>query len=441
MGEYGAIYAYLALYTWLATFGLEPILAREAAQRRAQAGCIFLVGTVVASCFSVAGIALAFLLAPSFGYGASLRTLVFFAAMDILFLPALSLIGIVFQVDMRQWYSVGLGLLRQMLWLLAVGLLVLGRAGVFWVVLSRTLVGFVAAASILPFCWKRSLFQDRWSFSWNEARTLVRYALPLVLTTGAVGIYHRIDQVMLHKMAGDKALGPYVVAVQLTELFSALPVALMSSLFPVLAQTANDDEQFRHYLGTSYRVLMVVAFAACAVITPIAAPMVDLFYGRDFRLTAGLLIVLIWSEVPVFFGVVMSNALIARGLQWYLPFSTIVGAISNVVLNFVVIPSYGALGSAWATVASYCLAAIFLFVLFDKTRPMAWQGLRIALPPFLLALGVTLVLTLLSSGFVWKLIVACIAYPIGAWVSGTVRRDEVEHAVALVRKNLPYARA
>ncbi|MGB4783837.1 MAG: oligosaccharide flippase family protein, partial [Candidatus Acidiferrum sp.] len=120
MGEYGAIYAYLALYTWLATFGLEQILTREASQRRAQAGSIILTGTAVALCFSVAGIALSFLLAPSFGYGGGLRILVLFAAVDSLLLPAASLVGIVFQVDMRQWYAVGLGLLRQALWLLAV---------------------------------------------------------------------------------------------------------------------------------------------------------------------------------------------------------------------------------------------------------------------------------------------------------------------------------
>src|SRR5215471_18943749 len=47
LGEYGAVYAYLALYTWLATFGLEQILAREAAQRRAEAGGIFFTGSVV----------------------------------------------------------------------------------------------------------------------------------------------------------------------------------------------------------------------------------------------------------------------------------------------------------------------------------------------------------------------------------------------------------
>ncbi len=55
LGEYGALYAYLGLYTWLASFGLEQILAREASQRRLQAGSIFFTGSVVGICLAFAG--------------------------------------------------------------------------------------------------------------------------------------------------------------------------------------------------------------------------------------------------------------------------------------------------------------------------------------------------------------------------------------------------
>src|SRR6266480_1852007 len=44
LGEYGALYAYLTLFTWLATFGLESVLAREATQRRSEASSIFFTG-------------------------------------------------------------------------------------------------------------------------------------------------------------------------------------------------------------------------------------------------------------------------------------------------------------------------------------------------------------------------------------------------------------
>jgi O-antigen/teichoic acid export membrane protein len=437
MGEYGAIYAYLALYTWLATFGLEQILAREASQRRGEAS----TGTIVALCFSVAGIALSFLLAPSFGYDGRLRILVLIAAADVLLLPAASLVGIVFQVDLRQWYAVGLGLLRQVLWLLAAALLVFGHKAFFWIIFSRTLVGIVTAAVTLLLCWRKGLLTRPWSFSWAEARKLVRYSFPLVFSAVSVGLFHRIDQVMLHKMSGDRVLGPYVVAVTLTELFSALPVALMSSLFPVLSQTTHDEEKFLHYLHTSYRFLMVIVFGACALMTPIALPVIQLFYGKEFLQTAGLLVVLIWSEVPIFFGVVLSNALIAKGLQSYLPLATAIGAISNILLNLAVIPRYGALGASWASVVSYSLGGIFVFLIWRKARVLVSQGLRAALAPFLLTLGITVVLGFMPWVFWWKLVFAAAAYAAGAWMTGSIRQSEIDRVLALLGKSFTHVRS
>ena len=441
LGEYGALYAYLALYSWLATFGLEPILAREAAQRRTEASSIFVTGSAISVAFAVAGTALALLFAPLLGYGGQLRLLLFLAALDILLLPSIRIFGIVFQVDMQQWYNVGIGLARQALWLLAVVLLALGRAAFLWVILARTGCAVVEVGLILFVILQRRFLSRPWTFSLDRARQFVRYGFPLALSVVAVGIYHRIDQVMLHKIAGDQALGPYVVAVQLIEQFSVFPVALVSSLFPVLSQMSGQEDQFRHYLAVSYRFLMVVVFAACAVFTPIAGPLVDFLYGKQFHSSATLLVVLVWSEVPIFFGVVIANAIIAKNLQRYLPASTIAGAVMNVALNLFMIPRWGALGASWATVISYSFAGIFLFLLFPKTRTFALQGLRIAFPSFLVALGITLALMWMPGPFWWKFVAACICFGAGAWLTGAIRRSELERAWELVRSNLAYVRS
>jgi O-antigen/teichoic acid export membrane protein len=441
LGEYGALYAYLTLYSWLATFGLEPILAREAAQRRSEASSIFLTGSAISVAFAVAGTGLALLFAPLFGYGGQLRFLLFLAAIDILLFPSIRIFGIVFQVDMQQWYNVGISLARQALWLLAVILLALGRAAFLWVILARTGCALVEVGLILFVTLQRRFLSRPWTISLDRAKQFVRYGFPLALSVVAVGIYHRIDQVMLHKIVSDQALGPYVVAVQLIEQFSVLPVALVSSLFPVLSQMSGQEDQFRHYLGVSYRFLMAVVFAVCAVFTPIAGPLVDFFYGKQFHSSAALLVVLVWSEVPIFFGVVIANAIIARNLQRYLPISTVLGAVVNVVLNLVFIPRWGALGASWATVVSYCLAGIFLFLGIRQTRAFAVQGLRIAFPPFVLALGITVVLAFLPWFFWWKLLFSAVAFCVGAWLTGTVRRSELDRVWGLIKTGLIYARS
>jgi O-antigen/teichoic acid export membrane protein len=439
MGEYGALYAYLSFFGFLSTSALAQILAREASVRRAEAVQIFHVATMVGFAFSLFGAALAYLLGPRFGFHGTMHWLILVAALDTLILPPFQVPGIIFQVDMRQWFAVGLGLMRQALWLAAVVLLALHNAAFYEVVIARTLCGAAQCAGLLMLIRKQGSLTGPRHFEWDEARKLVRDAFPLALTFLAVSIYHRIDQVMLHNMSGDKVLGPYVVAVQMTEFFSLLPNALMSSLFPALSQSVSDPPRFDRYLRESYRFLLVVVFAACAVVTPIAAPFVELFYGKEFLPTAPLLIVLIWSEAPIFFAAVLGNAMIAKGLQRYMPFSAFAGAFANVLLNLWLIPKYGALGSSWATVVSYTVSSVLFLLVFSELRVMIVRGLRIALIPLLLALGVTFVSGALPFVFWWKLLFSCAAYIACAFLLGLIGRSDLDRLKGILRVGLRNA--
>ena len=426
LGEYGAIYAYLALYGFFATFCLEQILAREISVRKHQAAQLFRTGMLTALGFSVAGAILAPLLGPLFGYTGMMRWLIAVAAIDMLILPPLRFGGIIFQVEMRLWYTVVIGLIRQAMWLAAVVLLAMRSAAFYEVIAARTLVGILEAALVLWSVRRVNLIQGKSSFSASEAKMMLREGLPLVLTTVAVGIYHRIDQVMLHRMSGDIVLGPYVIAVQLTELFSALPIALMTSLFPVLAQSARDEDKFKRYLGETYRFLLVIVFGACALATPVAAPLIELFYGKEYLATAGLLIVLIWSEVPIFFAAALGSALVAKGLQKYMPIGAAIGAVLNIFLNLAWIPKYGALGASWATVISYSVSGIFYLLLVSETRPLVLRGLGIAVRPLILTAAIIYGFRLFPLAYYWELAIAVTAYAGGVWVLGMVDKRDYE---------------
>jgi PST family polysaccharide transporter len=261
----------------------------------------------------------------------------------------------------------------------------------------------------------------------------------MVLSAIAAGIFFRIDQVMLHKMVGARALGPYVVAVQLTEQFGALPVALITSLAPVLAVTVGQEVLFRHYLKLSYRFLTAVVFFVCAVITPITAPVIAFLYGKEFLSSADLINVLIWSEVPLFLGVVVTHALVAKNLQRYFPISAAVGAAMNVGLNLVMIPHWGALGASWATVISYTFASILMYLAFQPSRSIAWDGLCVAAPPFAVTLAITIALRFWSAHFAVKCLAAIALYAVGACLTGIVRKSEIVHLKEIVRRALSRA--
>lgn len=433
LGEFGALYAYLGLYGWLSTFGLDSILARQVAQDRNRAGSILLTGVCVSSAFAVGAAAIACILAPFFGYGGSLRNLLVFAAIDILLLSPLRLPGIVFQVDLRLWYGVGIGVVRQFVWLLALVVMAAARASLFWIIVGRTVCSVLEVALIAAAVHHKGFLARPWRLLSTEAKKYLMYGFPIAVSTLAVGVYHRIDQVMLHKMVNDQVLGNYVAAVRLTEFINLLPIAVMTSLFPILSQTAKDEDCFRHYLQLSFRALMFIAFGMCVVMTLFSGLIVHLLYGAKFAASGPLLAVLIWSEVPVFFGVVLNNGLVAKNLQNYLPLSTGIGAVVNVGLNLYLIPRWGAMGSAWATNISYTLAGILFFLLFPRTRPFAWFGFRFLAPPCLLSVFIIAFLYIARATGLLGFLAAIALYASGTWLLGIVRKSEVNQLFQLIR--------
>jgi PST family polysaccharide transporter len=428
LGEFGAIYAYATLFGWLATFGIDAIIAREASVNRDQAANILRTGAGLCALFAVGATVLSLVIAPFVGYKGQLHFLLLFAVMEMLLLAPLRLYGVLFQVDLKQWYAAGINLFRQLLWFLLVVLLAWLQARLITVVVWR----FIAATVESILIWS---FSCRFLSQVSEARSnravfYITSAAPMAFSALLASIYMRIDQVMLHNMVSDSALGQYVAAVRVSEMFEMLPAALIGSLVPILSLSARDPELFRTYLDRTFRYFVVLACGICVAITAGAGLLVHILYGKQFTAATPLLSVLIWSEVGTFFGTVVVNAMVARNLQKYLLVPTAVGALSNVALNFYLIPRFAALGAAWATLISYSLAWFAVLLAFWQVRPLILQGLRWAAPALAMALGATWTATFVPGSAIIKLAFGIFLYAVGIGATRLLGREDIEYAWA-----------
>ncbi len=325
----------------------------------------------------VATAILALFIAPHAGYRDKLLVLVAIATIETLVAP-LRLPGLVFQVDLQQWYSVGINVIRQGLWL---GLIIALReyhAPITYVVGARVLVATVEA--LLIWFASRRFFSASSQVLWHKAPHYVKESFPIAISTLLGGVYLRIDQVMLHNMVSDRVLGQYAAAVKVSELLEAAPSALLFSMAPIMSVAAGIQHQFQDYQSRTFRYLNVCAAGVCVVMTVGAPLIVKWLYGPKFAAAAPLLQILIWSEMSVFFGAMVVTLLVARNLQRYLTAPTAAGAISNVLLNLYLIPRYAAVGAAIATVASYTIGwmVILLFFSRDPIDDIRWLEIRAA---------------------------------------------------------------
>ena len=104
--------------------------------------------------------------------------------------------------------------------------------------------------------------------------------------------------------------------------------------------------------------------------------LINLLYGYEYREAGSILAIHIWSALFVFTGVGTSAWFIAEGLT-YLSFrKTLLGAITNVILNLFLIPTYSGNGAAVATVISYSIAAFFSNAFSKQTRGLFYIQLK-----------------------------------------------------------------
>src|SRR5580704_16052488 len=191
LGEFGAIYAYAALFGWLATFGIDAIMAREASIDREHAAIILRTGTKLCLMFAAGATILSLVIAPFVGYKGRLYPLLILAVMEMLLLSPLRLPGVVFQVDLKQWYSAGINLFRQFLWLLLVVVLAWFQAALITVVVWRFVVA--ALEAILIWSISRRFLSRLPEVGTNRARFYLASAAPMAFSSLLASIYMRVD--------------------------------------------------------------------------------------------------------------------------------------------------------------------------------------------------------------------------------------------------------
>ena len=119
-----------------------------------------------------------------------------------------------------------------------------------------------------------------------------------------------------------------------------------------------------------------LSVAVALPMTFLSTPIVTLLFGENFSASGTVLAIHIWAAVFVFLGVASSKWFLAENRQMLSFQRTALGAVVNVILNFLLIPDFGPIGAAIATVVSYATAAFLFDVAQQETRQMFAMKVR-----------------------------------------------------------------
>jgi O-antigen/teichoic acid export membrane protein len=221
-----------------------------------------------------------------------------------------------------------------------------------------------------------------WKFSFVLAKTLLSQSWPLIISSFGSVIYLKIDQLMLAQMTTDASVGIYSVAVRLSEVWYFIPMAIATSFFPSLLKTREQGIEIYHSkLQKVYDLLVYAALILAIPITFLATPVIKILYGNAYEESGLILSIHIWASVFIFMRALLSKWLIAENMFIFSLVTHASGAIINILFNLLLIPKFGGVGAAIATLISYATASYFALFLHSQTWVMGLMMTKAMLAP------------------------------------------------------------
>ena len=257
--------------------------------------------------------------------------------------------------------------------------LLLGRGNsgqVLWWAVAGNTFGYLAQAAVFWAWWKK---HQPYESAVIENQKVISDSLAW-RRTSIMGVawlgnlaFNSIDMLMLGVMSNPRQVGLYSAAYRVLNQVLMAFYLLTQSLYPELSRQSS--AQRSRMLRPRILLALLGAGAAIATVLVMARqPLMTLLFGHQFLAACPLLFLLAWAIPLDFLTSYLSNAYIAWGMEKKILLCTFLGAASNVVLNLIWIPTYGASAAAVNTLVSYMVLLISLAVAGRATPELAPGG-------------------------------------------------------------------
>lgn len=211
--------------------------------------------------------------------------------------------------------------------------------------------------------------QPRLSFSINHLKSLIRISYPFIFSAILTTIYGQVDKLMLESMINIESVAYYSVSLTLAGAIAIIPIALIEGYRPdILRNKEINENAYVSRLKQLYFLVFWSSIAYCTFITLFAQPIINIVYGDAYLPAAPALALIVWYTSFSYFGAINNIYMVAENKARWIQLITFSGAVLNVALNLLLIPSYDIRGAAGASLITQFFINFILLLLIKPLR-------------------------------------------------------------------------
>lgn len=260
--------------------------------------------------------------------------------------------------------------------------LLMTQKSIYWFAVSNAIDYFLISFALLIIYKKKG--GQRLRFSRTHAKRMVCVGKYYILSALMVTLFANTDKIMLKMMIDDAATGYYSVAVTCAGVTSFIFSAIIDSARPAILESRKDsDSAFEKNMSKLYCIVTYLSLAQSLFMTLFSKYLITLLYGAIYAPAIPALRLIVWYTTFAYYGAIRNVWILSEGKQKHLLFINLSGVLANILLNALLIPFWGLLGAAFASLATQIFTNI---VTGFFLKPIARNNLLIlkGLNPFIL---------------------------------------------------------
>jgi O-antigen/teichoic acid export membrane protein len=427
-GRYTAVISLVTILAAIAEGGMTNIGVREYSVlppgRREQ----FLAELTGLRLLATAlGVTVAVAFAAATGYDREMVAGCAIVGLGMLLLGAQFSYAIPLQTQLRLGWVTALELVRQAATVFVVVVLVAAGVGLvpfFWV----SVIGAFAAL-VLTMLLVRGAVPFLPTFRIKEWRRLLALTVPFGAANAVGAVYVYLAVVALAIISTKEETGYFGASFRVFLVLGAVAGLLVSSVFPILARAARDDDTRLAYAIERLWEMLLLLGVGVALCTAVGARLaIDVVAGSDFGPSVDVLRIQSLALLATYLIAVWGFALLSLASYRAILLANVVALVVSLGLTVPLGRAYGADGAAVATVfGEAALAAMYAAGLY-RARPDLRSSLEIV--PRVGGAALLAAAVLLAPGLPdgVRLLAVAAAYAVAAWLLGAIPA-EVMHAL------------
>lgn len=281
---------------------------------------------------------------------------------------------------------------------------------IIWFIYAQTLAYLITAFIAMLIVIKKAAFKR---LHWNTSffRMIIKQSFPFALLVLLMSIYTRIDTVMLERLLpaeiGAKQVDIYAKAYRLLDAVNMIAYLFAVLLIPIFSKLIKDKSPVEGMVKLSFTIIFTISMIIATCSSFFSAPIMDLLYTGQNREAQKVFVFLIIGFIPISTTYIFGTLLTANGSLKALNCMAFVGVLLNFGLNFLLIPQFLAIGSAYSSLLTQFVTAIIQIVIAQKIFRFAinWKYIFTLLS----FLGGVILINVLASHLVWDWRIAFLA--------------------------------